>query len=199
MVSKAGRKKSGRLSARISGQKISKRAFALTSQYGILPRAYFIYGSPGETQETIQETIDLINEIKPMSMISYILDIFPGTALYEDFQRRTKLGDDIWMEKIEDIMYFESDQRMSKDMILSFGRKLRSDFYSNLPAFADAINLVDREDLYVSHADFLSRLALTFSHETMPQLKQSRTRMELPDGCLEGLYHTFPTIVPILG
>jgi coproporphyrinogen III oxidase-like Fe-S oxidoreductase len=141
-----------------------KRAFALTCQYGILPRAYFIYGSPGETQETIQETIDLINEIKPMSMISYILDIFPGTALYEDFQRRTKLGDDIWMEKIEDIMYFESDQGMSKNMILSFGRKLRSDFYSNLPAFADAINLVDREDLYVSHADFLSRLALTFSH-----------------------------------
>jgi len=141
-----------------------KRAFALTSQYGILPRAYFIYGSPGETQETIQETVDLINEIRPMSMISYILDIFPGTSLYEDFQRRTKLGDDIWMEKIEDIMYFETDQRMTKDMILSFGQKLRSDFHSNLSRFADAINLVDREDLYPSHADFLSRLAMTFSH-----------------------------------
>jgi radical SAM superfamily enzyme YgiQ (UPF0313 family) len=50
-----------------------KRAFALTTKYGILSRAYFIYGSPGENYETIQETIDLIHEIKPLSTIFYIL------------------------------------------------------------------------------------------------------------------------------
>ena len=36
-----------------------KKAFALTTKYGILARAYFIYGSPGESWETVQETIDL--------------------------------------------------------------------------------------------------------------------------------------------
>lgn len=139
-------------------------AFALTSKYGILSRAYFIYGNPGETRETIQETIDLIEEIKPLSSIFYILDIFPGTALYEDLQRRTKLGDDIWSERIEDIMYFETDQRLSQDMILEFGRKLRSAFYDRLAQYADTVQLVDRKDLYEFHADFLSRLAMTFSH-----------------------------------
>lgn len=141
-----------------------KRAFAMTINYGILARAYFIYGSPGESGKTIQETIELIHEIKPMSAIFYILDIFPGTALYEDFQRRTKVGDDIWLEKIEDIMYFETDPRLSQDMILAFGQRLRADYFSYLPEFADAIELIDEKALYESHADFLSRLAMTFSH-----------------------------------
>jgi anaerobic magnesium-protoporphyrin IX monomethyl ester cyclase len=141
-----------------------KKAFALTTKYGILARAYFIYGSPGESRETIQETIDLIHEIKPLSTIFYILDIFPGTALYEDFKRRTKLDDDVWLKRIEDIMYFESDPCLSQDMILAFGQKLRFDYYHHLPEFADAVQLIDNRDLYESHADFLSRLAMTFSH-----------------------------------
>ncbi len=141
-----------------------KNAFALTRKYGILPRAYFIYGNPGETNKTIRETIDLIGEIKPLSAIFYILDIFPGTELYEDFLERTKIRDDIWLERIEDIMYFETDQRLSQDMILAFGRRLRSAFHKKLPQCADDIELADREDLYQLHADFLSRLAMTFSH-----------------------------------
>jgi tetratricopeptide (TPR) repeat protein len=141
-----------------------KRAFAMTIRYGILARAYFIYGSPGENGKTIQETIDLIHEIKPLSAIFYILDVFPGTALYEEFQRKTKAGDDIWLERIEDIMYFETDPMLSQDMILAFGQKLRSNYYRHLPGFVDAIHLVDEEDLYENHADFLSRLAMTFTH-----------------------------------
>ena len=41
-----------------------ERAFALTTRYGMLPRAYFIYGCPGETQETIKASIDLIRRIR---------------------------------------------------------------------------------------------------------------------------------------
>jgi len=160
-----------------------KKAFALTTQYGILARAYFIYGSPGETWETVQETIDLIHEIKPLSIIFYILDIFPGTALYKDFRQRTKLGDDVWLKRIEDIMYFESDHLLSRDKILDYGQKLRSDYYRHLPEFADAVRLVDKKDLYESHADFLSRLAMTFSHgdystiETMPGKEEVALRL----------------------
>lgn len=141
-----------------------KTAFALTRKYGILPRAYFIYGSPGETPETIQQTVDLMNEIKPLSAIFYILDIFPGTALYDDFVRKSGVGDDIWLERIEDIMYCETDTRLTPDTILSYGKTLRSAFYRSLPRFANEIELVEREDLASLHADFLSRLGLTFSH-----------------------------------
>jgi len=176
-----------------------KRAFAMTINYGILARAYFIYGSPGESEETIQETIELIHEIKPMSAIFYILDIFPGTALYEDFQRRTKVGDDIWLEKIEDIMYFETDPRLSQDMILAFGQRLRADYFSYLPEFADAIELIDEKALYESHADFLSRLAMTFSHGEYAAIEDIPGKEEVAQRLYERSLSYYPNQRAYLG
>jgi tetratricopeptide (TPR) repeat protein len=129
-----------------------------------LPRAYFIYGSPGETRQTIRETVDLIKQIKPLSAIFYILDIFPGTALYADFKKRTNVTDDIWLDRLEDIMYFQTDPDLTSEEILSFGEKLRSCFYENLPDFVEEIRLIQDASFKELHADFLSRTAMTFSH-----------------------------------
>ncbi|MFZ0724457.1 MAG: radical SAM protein [Desulfobacterales bacterium] len=139
-----------------------ERAFALTARYGILSRAYFIYGSPGESDETIGETIELMRRIKPLGAIFYILDLFPGTALYELYRRAAGVTDDIWGERIEDILYFETDPDLSPAQVLSFGQRLRAAFHENLPEFARSLDLVDVKDLHPLHADFLSRLALTF-------------------------------------
>ena len=141
-----------------------KKAFEMTTKYGILSRAYFIYGAPGETWKTIQETIDLIHEIKPLSVVFYILDLFPGTALYEEFKEKSGISDDIWLNKIEGIMYFETSPDLTKDDVLAFGKRLRTAFYENVHAFARAVRLVDKEELYGFHGDFYSRLAMTFSH-----------------------------------
>jgi len=151
------------LNKKINTEQI-RRAFDLTTRHGILARAYFIYGAPGESWATIQETIDLINEIKPLSTIFYILDIFPGTALYSDLKRRSHVTDDTWLRQIEDIMYFETDPSLSQELILGFGEKLRNEYHKNLPGFADAIELLDSKEFYKMHSDFLSRLAMTFSH-----------------------------------
>ncbi len=149
------------LGKHISQQQICQ-AFELTQQYGIMARAYFIYGCPQESWQTIEQTIELMNAIKPLSAIFYILDLFPGTALYDDYKRRDNVSDDIWLSRIEDIMYFETDPSLSKDLILAFGKKLRSTFYEKLPEYVEALDLIDQNDLYPQHADFFSRLALTF-------------------------------------
>ncbi len=141
-----------------------KKTFDLTTGYGILARAYFIYGSPGETWGTIQETVELIREIRPLSVIFYILDVFPGTALYADFLKKTGRTDDIWLKQIEDILYFETDPDQDQELILAFGRKLRSEYYKCLPEVIDSIELIEKEDLVEMHSDFLSRLGMTFSH-----------------------------------
>ena len=145
----------------ISNRQI-QAAFELTQKYGIMARAYFIYGCPEETWDTIQESIDLINEIKPLSTIFYILDIFPGTALYDDYRQRFNQTDDIWLSRVEDILYFETDPSLSRELILAFGRKLRSSFYEKLPDYVEALKLVDKKELYPLHSDFYSRLAMTF-------------------------------------
>jgi radical SAM superfamily enzyme YgiQ (UPF0313 family) len=139
-------------------------AFDLTVRHGIMARAYFIYGAPGESAQTIDESLALLQRTRPLSAIFYILDLFPGTALYEDYKQRTGTTDDIWLERVEDMLYFETDETLNKETVLDFGRRLREGYFAMLPDFAGRIELVDNPDLYPLHADFLSRLALTFSH-----------------------------------
>ncbi len=140
------------------------QAFSLTRSYGILPRAYFIYGSPDETIQTINESIELLKQIQPLSAIFYMLVIFPGTYLYRSAIRKGRLTDDIWHKKIEDLPWFEVDDQLDFPKVKSFGDALRQKFYSNLNSFTQTIDLIDKKELYPFHADFLSRLALTFSH-----------------------------------
>ncbi len=140
------------------------QAFRLTASFGILPRAYFIYGSPGESEQTIRESLDLIMEIRPLSAIFYLLVLFPGTELYQDLLASGRLSDRVWQQKIEDLPWFEIDPDLDFERVKGFGDNLRQGFYSNLTEFAETIELVDEKELYPFHADFLSRLAMTFSH-----------------------------------
>jgi radical SAM superfamily enzyme YgiQ (UPF0313 family) len=168
-----------------------RKAFALTTRYGILSRAYFIYGAPGESWGTIQETIDLMDEIKPLSAIFYILDVFPGTRLYSDLMKNSDITDDIWLKKMEGIMYFETDPSMNDDLILAFGKKLRSAFYEKVNAYAESVELADQKDLYPWHADFCSRLGMTFSHGDYSKMQEVREKNETAEKLLRKalIYH----------
>jgi anaerobic magnesium-protoporphyrin IX monomethyl ester cyclase len=161
----------------VASQEI-KRAFALTTRYGILSRAYFIYGAPGESWKTVQETIDLMDDIKPLSAIFYLLDVFPGTRLYRDLTKRHGITEDIWLKRIEGMMYFETDSTMNDELILAFGKKLRTAFFGRVHSYADAIELVDRKDLFPWHADFCSRLGMTFSHGDYSKIQEVRHKVE---------------------
>jgi tetratricopeptide (TPR) repeat protein len=90
--------------------------------------------------------------------------MYPGTKLYLDYQKKFNMTDDIWLEGIEGICYFETDPSLSQESVLAFGNKLRTELYENMSHFVESINLIDDEELYPMHADFLSRLGMTFSH-----------------------------------
>ncbi|MDJ0782558.1 MAG: radical SAM protein [Desulfosarcinaceae bacterium] len=140
------------------------RTFRLTTAHGIMARAYFIYGAPGETSATIQATIDLMMEMKPLSAIFYLLALFPGTALYRDYCRRTGEDDRYWRRREEDILYHRTDPHLDDAQMLAFGSRLREAFWLALPEFCRAIELVEDPELAPFHADFLSRLGMTFTH-----------------------------------
>jgi len=167
-------------------------AFEMTRAIGILPRAYIIYGSPGETAGTIQETIDLIQQIKPLSLVSYILVLFPGTQLYKDLLSRGKLSSDVWHQKIEDIPWFQLDPDLDLEQVTRFGRKIRNTFFSQIETFALDIKLLDNKLLYPFHADFLSRLAMTFSHGDY----HNHPRVKTPLKTAEQLYERALSYAP---
>ncbi|MEX1298209.1 MAG: radical SAM protein [Desulfotignum sp.] len=143
---------------------VAVQAFRHTAAAGMIPRAYFIYGSPGETQDTIQESIDLLIQLQPLGAVFYLLVTFPGTRLYELAKKTGRITDDIWHREIEDLPWFDVDRHLDFDQVKQFGDALRSTFYDHLPQFAADVELAADPSLHPFHADFLSRLGMTFSH-----------------------------------
>jgi len=67
---------------------------------------------------------------------------------------------------------------MNDDLILAFGKKLRTAFYEKVHTYAEAIDLVDRKDLYPWHADFCSRLGVTFSHGDYSKIQEVTQKLD---------------------
>jgi radical SAM superfamily enzyme YgiQ (UPF0313 family) len=59
------------------------QTFAQIKQAGIKAFAYNMVGIPGETEETIQETIELNRQIHPDKLHVSIFHAYPGTDLYD--------------------------------------------------------------------------------------------------------------------
>lgn len=59
-----------------------KEGLKLVKKHCFKCRVYLIVGYPGETEETIDETIDLIKEVKPDDISIYPLIPYPGTPLF---------------------------------------------------------------------------------------------------------------------
>ncbi|HBF33043.1 TPA: radical SAM protein [Candidatus Sumerlaeota bacterium] len=61
----------------------SERAIRLTREAGIPSMGYFILGLPGETRQTVQESIAFAKRIAPDYVNFHIATPFPGTELFE--------------------------------------------------------------------------------------------------------------------
>ena len=173
---------------------VAVQAFRQTAAAGMIPRAYFIYGSPGETQGTIQESIDLLMQLQPLGTVFYMLVTFPGTRLYDQAKKTGRVTDEIWHKKIEDLPWFEVDEHLDFDQVQQFGNALRKSFYDHLPQFAANIELMDDPSLSLFHADFLSRLGMTFSHGDY----STDNRIQNPDGTAQALFEKALTYHPDL-
>ncbi len=58
-----------------------KKAIKITKKLGIEVLAFFMIGNPGETKETIKDSIKLAKELKPTTTLWSIAQILPGTKL----------------------------------------------------------------------------------------------------------------------
>lgn len=67
----------------------ARTAFKLGREAGLLRIASIIFGFPGETRGTIEETIKFVHELDPDGILYNIATPYPGTLLYEHV---TKMG-----------------------------------------------------------------------------------------------------------
>ena len=81
-------------------------AFRWTTEVGMTPLAYLFVGSPGETEETVNETINLMREIAPnQGATGSILFILPGTKIYDLAKSQGIISDDSWMKSDDEDFY----------------------------------------------------------------------------------------------
>jgi tetratricopeptide (TPR) repeat protein len=123
-----------------------------------------------------------------------MLVTFPGTRLYEQAKKTGRVTDEIWHRKIEDLPWFEVDEDLDFDQVQQFGNALRKAFYNHLPQFAANVTLSDDPSLSPFHADFLSRLGMTFSHGDY----STDDRIRNPDGTAQLLFERALTCHPDL-
>jgi anaerobic magnesium-protoporphyrin IX monomethyl ester cyclase len=90
--------------ARAAGRKNNEKSktkeiIAICRKVGIKTKAFFILGLPGETPETLNETISSAIELNPDYAVFMVATPFPGTKLMELFLAEHKA--DIFFEKEE--------------------------------------------------------------------------------------------------
>ncbi len=102
-----------------------RRAFRMTHQAGMEPSCFLMVGNPGETQDTIDETIELIREIRPgTTPIVGITTILPGTRQYELSKRQGLISDDYWQSDAAPPLYtgeYDIDDLIQLQMRLARG------------------------------------------------------------------------------
>ncbi|OQA93214.1 MAG: Threonylcarbamoyladenosine tRNA methylthiotransferase MtaB [Microgenomates group bacterium ADurb.Bin219] len=78
--------------AKHSNLAVIRKAVKLAHQAGLITQGFFIFGLPGETKETVRETIDFAKSL-PLDKAQFLmLDIIPGSALWEELKFGKKVN-----------------------------------------------------------------------------------------------------------
>jgi len=110
-----------------------KEAASLTRKFGLNLNYFIIVGSPGETDDTIRETMKVIEETKPTSIFTYIMQLTPGTELYETAKQSNFIKDNDWMDNKDETIFYTKEKTLKElvryiNLISELFRVLRAKF-----------------------------------------------------------------------
>lgn len=77
-----------------------RRAFKACKEVGLETIAFMIIGLPGETRETMQDTIDFAIELDPLIANFSMMTPYPGTAVYEQVKREGRMLINDWEDYV---------------------------------------------------------------------------------------------------
>ena len=107
-----------------------REAFKITKEAGIETIAFMIIGLPGDTRETMQDTINFAIELDPLIANFSMMTPYPGTAVWEQVKRHGRLLIQDW----EDYVFFEQKARfemgdLTAELMEEMYRKAYRQFY----------------------------------------------------------------------
>lgn len=107
-----------------------RQAFKNCKEVGLETIGFFIIGLPGETRETMQDTINFAIELDPLIANFSMMTPYPGTRVYELVKRQGRLLVTDW----EDYVFFEQKARyelgdMTAELVEEMYRRAYRQFY----------------------------------------------------------------------
>ncbi len=135
----------------------SRNAIQWTREAGILSMAYFILGLPGETPETIEQSIIFACDLDPDYVNFHIATPFPGTELYDIAKEKGWLVTTDWSEYEEEgSAVLRTEALTARDLVCAQKRAMRR-FYMRPGRILKEIRSVK------SFTQFKARLKAGFS------------------------------------
>ncbi|UCC87645.1 MAG: cobalamin-dependent protein [Anaerolineales bacterium] len=149
-----------------------RRAFKNAKEVGLETIGFFIIGLPGETEETMERTIQFAIELDPMIANFSMLTPYPGTAVYEIAKRQGRILVEDW----EDYVFFEGKARyemgeMSAELI---ERKWRESYRRFYLRPSRVLRIVTRKDFWINwRRTFRMAFRTLFPREEKTELKKA--------------------------
>ena len=110
-----------------------RAAANLLNKYNFYWSAYFLFGTPPETKETIQQTLDFIKEINPPFVTLSIFDPIPGTEMYGELEQCGLISaDEGWN--------MESNQRFRSNYVYAMPADEFENTMKEVAAFVEDLN-----------------------------------------------------------
>ncbi len=73
------------------------KAFSIFKKYNLPAYPFLMIGNPGESDESIHHTINLMKIINPYKIVTSITMVFPGTDLYKLAKKQGFIDDNYWL------------------------------------------------------------------------------------------------------
>ena len=104
-----------------------KEAIKICKEVGIKSLCYFMFGLPGETKQTIKETIHFVMDAEPDYAHFYTATPFPGTEFYEQAKENKWLTSFDWrryFHGLSDVVSYDnlSAEEISKKTQMAYRR-----------------------------------------------------------------------------
>jgi anaerobic magnesium-protoporphyrin IX monomethyl ester cyclase len=93
----------------------------LTMDLDISARVSLMVGNPGETLDTVNDTLRLIQSVEPDLWSVNITKIYPGTDLYKQVLAEGKFNDDLWLDT-EKVPYYTLEH--NEETLIKFQEKV---------------------------------------------------------------------------
>lgn len=107
-----------------------RQAIRLSKKYGLKTMADFMIGLPGDTDETIEQTISFAKELNPDIAFFSLTTPFPGTELFFELKKAKKLPKRIdWDAYSLHGKTIAKTEALSSSEIVAYYNKAQKDFY----------------------------------------------------------------------